>query len=121
LIDAKRHADAVADLLDDDDDVSMAAVTLAELLVGVELADSRRRAQRERYVADLVATIAVDDYDSGVARAHARLLAHARRVGRPRGAHDLIVAATALERARMVVTADVGGFAGLPDLAVRTL
>jgi len=53
-----------------------------------------------------------------VARAHATLLAYARRSGRPRGAHDLIIAATALSRARTVVTADPEGFDGLPGVRV---
>jgi tRNA(fMet)-specific endonuclease VapC len=54
-----------------------------------------------------------------VARAHARLLAHTRRTGRRRDAHDLVIAATALARGRIVVTADEGGFTDLPGVAVR--
>ena len=97
----------------------MAAVTAAELLVGVELADRRRPGAREVYVADLLGTIPIEPYDLDVARAHARLLAHTRTSGRPRGAHDLIIAATALARGRVVVTADASGFADLPGIAIR--
>ena len=98
----------------------MAAVTLAELLVGVELADKRRRKERERYVSGIVGTIPSEPYDAEVARAHARLLVHVRRAGRSRGAHDLIIAATALARGRTVVTADAPGFEDLPGIAVRS-
>jgi tRNA(fMet)-specific endonuclease VapC len=52
---------------------------------------------------------------------HARLLAATRRSGKPRGAHDLIIAATAIGSGRVVVTADARGFAELPDLVVREL
>ena len=97
----------------------MAAITVAELLVGVELADAANRARRRALVEAVVATIPVEDYDLDVARAHAGLLAHARRSGRARGAHDLVIAATALARDRIVVTADRGGFDGLPGVAVR--
>ena len=45
---------------------------------------------------DAVAIIPVEDYDLDVARSHAPLLAHAHRSGRRGGAHDLIIAATAL-------------------------
>jgi tRNA(fMet)-specific endonuclease VapC len=42
-----------------------------------------------------------------------------RRAGRPRGAHDLIIAATAVATGRIVVTADGDGFADLPGVSVR--
>jgi tRNA(fMet)-specific endonuclease VapC len=106
-------------VIGDEDDVAISAVTVAELLVGVELADRRRRPRRERYVAEILATLAVEAYDTAVARAHASLLAWTRRSGSPRGAHDLIIAATALERNRIVVSADETGFADLPGLVVR--
>ena len=38
LIDAERGATGLDNLIDDDDDVAIAAITLAELTVGVELA-----------------------------------------------------------------------------------
>jgi tRNA(fMet)-specific endonuclease VapC len=43
------------------------------------------------------------------------------RSGRPRGADDLLIAATALARSRLVVTADRGGFADLPWVGVRSV
>jgi tRNA(fMet)-specific endonuclease VapC len=97
----------------------MAAVTIAELLVGVELGDRRRRKARERYVARVLETIPSEPYDSEVARAHAQLLAHTRRSGRARGAHDLIIAATALASGRTVVTVDAPGFDDLPGVTVK--
>jgi len=119
LIAAERAGDALDRLIGDEDDVAIAAVTAAELLVGVELADPRRRERRRRYVEALLETIPVEDYDLEAARAHAALLAHVCREGRPRGAHDLLVAATAVARARVVVTTDAAGFAGLPGVEVR--
>ena len=100
--------------------MAISAVTVAELLVGVELADGRRRAARDRYVTGVVSTLPVEAYDTDVARAHASLLAWVRRTGRPRGAHDLIIAATAVQRNRIVVSADASAFVDLPGLAVRS-
>jgi tRNA(fMet)-specific endonuclease VapC len=108
------------DVIEEDDDVAVAAITVAELLVGVELADANRRPARERYVTDAVTTIPIEIYDLDVARAHARLLAHTRSSGNPRGAHDLIIAATALATDRIVLTVDRSGFADLPGVSVRT-
>jgi tRNA(fMet)-specific endonuclease VapC len=118
LVTAERGTMPLDDLLQDDDDVAIAAVTAAELLVGVELADARRHAARAAFVEDVLATVPVEEYDLEVARAHARLLAHVRRTGKPRGAHDLIIAATALATGRAVVTADLAGFDQLPDVIV---
>lgn len=120
LVAAERSGDALDELIADTDDVAIAAVTAAELLVGVELADDERRPRRERFVEALLDTVPVEDYDLHVARAHAGLLAHTRRVGRSRGAHDLLIAATASARDRTVVTADRPGFEGLPGVTVRS-
>lgn len=73
---------------------------------------------RERFVAAILDAISVEPYDLAVADAHAALLAHVRRAGTPRGAHDLIIAATARARERQVVSLDQGGFAALPGVSL---
>lgn len=121
LVDAERAgARTLEDLIADEDDVAIAAVTVAELVVGVELADDRRRERREAFVDAVLGAVSVEGYDVDVARAHGALLVHARRTGRPRGAHDLIIAATARARKREVLTTDMYGFADLPEVAVRS-
>jgi tRNA(fMet)-specific endonuclease VapC len=105
-------------VIDDDDDVAVAAITVAELKVGVQLAKGRRRDRRERFVAAVLDAVSIEAYDLDVAEAHADLLAHVRRAGTPRGAHDLIIAATARARQRQVVSSDQPGFAGLPRVSI---
>lgn len=99
----------------------MAAITVAELMVGVQLAGRRRKAARRKFVDDLLSSIPVEAYDLDTAKVHAELLAHGRKQGRSRGAHDLLIAATARARSRAVVTADAAGFDGLPGVEVRVL
>lgn len=89
---------------------------MAELKVGVQLAKGRRRDKRERFVEAVLDAVSVEPYDLDVAEAHADLLAHVRRRGTPRGAHDLIIAATARARERRVVSFDKGDFAELPGV-----
>jgi tRNA(fMet)-specific endonuclease VapC len=108
-------------LVGDEDDVAIAAVTAAELWVGVALADARRRPRRATFVEQVLATIPVEDYDLEVAWAHAVLLAAARRTGRPRGAHDLLIAATAIARERALVTMDRRGFEYIEGLELRVV
>ncbi len=92
---------------------------MAELLAGVELAEGKKRAPRQTFVDDIVATLQVLTYDLDVSVAHAELLVAVRRQGLPRGAHDLIIAATAKASDRTVVTADATAFEDLPDVSVR--
>jgi Predicted nucleic acid-binding protein, contains PIN domain len=95
LVDAERGATDLDHLIGDDDDVAIAAITLAELTVGVALAAARQRSRRQSYVDEIAASIPILPYDEPVALRHASLLVTVRRTGRPRGAHDLIIAATA--------------------------
>lgn len=116
LIDAERSDANLDSVIDDNDDIAVAAVTVAELLVGVELSKGKMRHARERYVDDLVASLPIINYDLSVARAHSRLLVAVRRQGRPSGAHDLIIAASALSTNRVIVTADQAAFRDFPEV-----
>ena len=92
----------------DDDEIAIASVSVAEYRVGIELADTpERAAERARALAAIASVIDVLDYTSITAAHHGRLLAHVRKTGTPRGAHDLIIAAHAAETGRLVVSRDV--------------
>jgi tRNA(fMet)-specific endonuclease VapC len=117
LIDAERGGADLDDVIDDDDDIAIAAVTVAELLVGVKLASGRRRNARQTYVDEIIESLPIIAYDRDVAVEHADLLVAVRDQGRPRGAHDLLIAATARATDRTVVTADQEAFANLPGVA----
>jgi tRNA(fMet)-specific endonuclease VapC len=120
LVDAERGGDSLEEAIDDGDDVAVAAITVAELRVGVQLAKGRRREKRERFVAAILDAVSIEPYDLNVTEAHADLLAHVRRAGTPRGAHDLIIAATARARERQVVSSDQSGFAELPGVSLAS-
>jgi len=120
LIDAERSATNLDDAVGDDDEVAIAAITAAELRVGVLLSSGKRRAARLAFLGDVMAVIPVLDYDRAVAEVHAELLVHVRHQGKPRGAHDLIIAATARAASRTVVSADAAAFAVLPGVQVQT-
>ncbi len=100
--------------------MAIAAITVAELLVGVRLASEAQRAARGAFVQGVVEEIPVIAYDLAVATEHAALLVAVRDAGRPRGAHDLLIAATARATQRTVVTADPGAFSRLPGVEVRS-
>ena len=119
-MDADRSGTGLEDLIADDDEVAVAAITIAELLVGVHLADRRHRSARTSFVDDITDVIPIVNYDAVVAASHADLLVAVRRQGRPRGAHDLIIASTAKATQREIVSADRSAYDGLPGITVRS-
>jgi tRNA(fMet)-specific endonuclease VapC len=102
----------------DNDELAAAAVSIAEYRVGIELADTAARAaDRARALAAIASAIDVLDYTESTAAYHARLIAHVRRSGTPRGAHDLIIAAHAAETDRMIMSHDAAArFGKLPGV-----
>lgn len=120
LIDGERSNNDLDDLIGDEDDVAIAAITVAELQVGVELSKGKTRNSRQELLDEVVFSVPIVDYDLDVARAHAKLLVAVRRQGRPRAAHDLIIAATASSSGRSLVTADQTAFVDLPGIATIT-
>ncbi|MFC0865009.1 PIN domain-containing protein [Sphaerimonospora cavernae] len=122
LIAAERGRGSLDEVIGDDDDVAIAAITVAELLVGVEMADEVRRPQRQAFVDEVLALIPVEEYTTDVARVHARLMAHVRRLGKTRGAYDLLIAATAAATARIVITMDASAaFDDLPGVRAQVV
>ena len=119
LIDAERADSDLDDLIHEDDDVAIAAITVAELVAGVELASQWAKANRQAFVDDVLASIPVIPYDRDIAFEHAQLLVAVRLTGRPRGAHDLLIAATARATKRSVLTADESAFTDLPGVTVH--
>ena len=103
----------------DADELAVAAVSVAEYRVGIELADTPgRAADRARALVAITSAVEVLDYTETTAACHAKLIAHARRAGMPRGAHDLIIAAHAVQTERTVLTFDAKArFADLPGVS----
>ena len=99
--------------------VAIAAVTVSELFVGVHLADTaERRSRRLAFVEGLMNVLPVLDFTSDTARVHARVHAELRRSGNPIGAHDLLIAATAVEHGYAVLTNNTREFDRVPALQV---
>jgi predicted nucleic acid-binding protein len=102
----------------DDDELAIASISVAEYRVGIELADSAERAaERARALASITSAVDVLDYTQATAAYHGRLLAHVRRSGTPRGAHDLIIAAHAAQTGRTILSRDARArFGDLPGV-----
>ena len=103
-----------------DEPVALAAITASELLTGVLRADSpRRRALREAFVEAILDTLPVVPVDLRVARLHAQIWSHLLDSGQVIGAHDMLIAATAVAHGYSVLTDNVREFQRVPGLEVR--
>ena len=97
----------------------MSAVTASELLVGVERANTaQRRAQRGAFVDNLLASIPVLEFSMPVARTHARMVA-ALSKNVTAGAHDALIAATAVHHGFALLTRNVADFRLFAGLQVE--
>lgn len=117
----RGHIDIAA--IADADDVALPAVAVAEYLAGTVLDDEPARAATQRaFLDEVLQVLPIHDYDRAVAEHHAALLAHVRRRGDRRGAHDLIIAATARATNRIVLTTDERArFGELPEVEARVV
>jgi tRNA(fMet)-specific endonuclease VapC len=96
---------------------------VAEFLAGVYMAATEsQRAARRAFLERVLSALPIEDYTQHVAEHHGELLAHVRRSGTTRGAHDLIIAATIAATGRTIPTADDGArFGDLPNVAARVI
>jgi tRNA(fMet)-specific endonuclease VapC len=102
-----------------DEEVAIAAITASELLHGVYRADRARRTQRAAFVELVLRTLDTLPVDLATARVHARLWSDLAQEGITMGAHDLLIAATALARGWTLATLNAREFARIPGLRLR--
>jgi tRNA(fMet)-specific endonuclease VapC len=96
--------------LGENEEVAIAAITASELLHGVHRASDEHRGRREAFVEAVLAAFPTIPFDILVARIHARLWAGLTLVGADVGAHDRLVAATAISAGWRVGSANTRHF-----------
>lgn len=100
----------------------VSAISVSELLVGVYYADTElRRARRTDFVERVLSEVRILDFTEEVARVHARIFASLKQTGRLIGAHDLIIAATALYHGLPLLTGNTTEFERIEDLTILDL
>ena len=101
------------------EELAIAAISASELLHGVHrLKAGVRRARVETLVEALLSRLPVIPFDLACARAHAIMSADLRARGQAIGAHDLLIAATAVAADYRVATRDRRSFPKIRDLDV---
>lgn len=103
------------------EEVGIATITASELLHGVHRAAQEHAARREAFVEAVIIAFPPISFDVLAARAHARLRAELAAAGLDIGAHDRLVAATAICAGWRVGTANVRHFERIPGLDVTAI
>jgi len=104
----------------EDEPFGISAITVSELLHGVHRADSeRRRLKREAYVERIIEFFPIYPFDLNAARIYARVWAHLAKKGISIGAHDLIIASTAISLGFSVLTSDIRDYGKIQGLKVE--
>jgi len=97
--------------------VAVAAITASELLHGAHRASTAaQRTRREAFVEQVLSHVEAIPFDLAVARIHARIAAELYRT--PVGAHDLIIASTAIALDYQVATRDLRSFPKIKGLRI---
>jgi tRNA(fMet)-specific endonuclease VapC len=104
-----------------DEEVGIAAITASELLHGVHRATAQYRARREAFVEAVLTAFPPLPFGLLAARTHARVWAELAVAGHDVGAHDRLVAATAINAGWRVGTANARHFDRIAGLVVLTI
>lgn len=124
LIGAERGTLAFREMLESlgDEPVAISAVTASELLHGCHRAkEVRIRIRRSSYVESVLEMIPIVPFGTVEARRHAEIWAHLASKGTMIGAHDLLIAATALARGYQVATTNRKEFGRVPGLVLAPI
>jgi tRNA(fMet)-specific endonuclease VapC len=108
----------LASQVGENEEVAIAAITASELLHGVHRATEEYRPRRAAFVEGVLAAFPTLPFDLLVARVHARLWAGLASAGTEVGAHDRLVAATALSVGWRVGTGNLRHLERIPGLEV---
>jgi tRNA(fMet)-specific endonuclease VapC len=104
-----------------DEEVGIAAITASELLHGVHRATPQHRARREAFVETILSAFPPLPFGLLTARSHARIWAELSAAGQDVGAHDRLVAATAITAGWRVATANLRHFYRIVGLDILTI
>lgn len=98
----------------------ISVVTVSELLHGVHRADSeKRRLTRGAFVEKIIQTFPLYPFDLNAARIYAKLWANLAKKGVVIGAHDLMIASTAIAIGFSVLTADVRDYGKMKEVSIE--
>jgi len=122
LITLERQSRAIERLVAgrENEPFGISVITASELLHGVHRADSdKRRLMRGAFVEKIIQTFPLYPFDVNAARVYANLWSTLAKKGVTIGAHDLMIASTAIALGFSVITSDVRDYSKLKEVTVE--
>lgn len=102
--------------------VAIAAISVSELIHGALRAKAPAlRAKRANFIDQIISNCEILSFDLPAARVHAELWAELSAKGINIGAHDLMIAATAIANDMPILTGDRRSFPRIPGVEVIVL
>jgi len=122
IITLERNRQKIEEIIQgrEDETFGISVITVAELLHGVERADTEtRKIKRQAFVEKVIEFFPVHGFDVTTARIYARIWASLAQKNLTVGAHDLIIAATAISLNHTVVTSNLRDYKRIDGLKVE--
>ncbi len=110
----QEHPAVLAQFEDKGDECYITTLVLAELYKGVYF--STRVAQNLAKLEDLLSVLAVIPFDDAAAEDFGKIQGELRRMGKPTGEIDALIAAVARSRRDIVVTHNTQDFENIPQI-----
>lgn len=122
IIDIERGSSFITELIKGrkKEPFGISVVTAAELIHGVKRADTEeRRIKRHAFVEKIISLFPVYPVDLAIARIYAGLWASCEKKKMTIGAHDLIIAATAVSLGATIITSNLKDFSRIEGVSVE--
>lgn len=116
---ARRSIKAIRDLANGGERLATTRLNVAELYVGVALANAPD--EELRRIRAALAPLEILEFDDAAARAYGGMQAFLQRVGKPVGDFDALIASIAIANSHDLYTRNPGHFGGIPALRMHAV
>ena len=101
--------------------IYISSISVSELYLGAHLSQKSFKEQRTTSIEIMISSLIILDFDSKVAKAHAKVWSQLKKKGILIGPYDLIIAATCLYHQHSLLTFNIKEFSRVPNLKLASL
>ena len=124
LIEAERGKLSLSSLLRKTfpkESIYISSISVSELYLGTHLSQKSFKEQRTTSIEIMISSLIILDFDSKVAKAHAKAWSQLKKKGILIGPYDLIIAATCLYHQHSLLTFNIKEFSRVPNLFLESI
>ena len=124
LIEAERGKLALSSILRKSfpkESIYISSISVSELYLGAHLSQKSFNEQRTTSIEIMISSLIILDFDSKVAKAHAKVWSQLKKKGILIGPYELIIAATCLYHQHSLLTFNIKEFSRVPNLKLASL